>query len=96
LTEPVVSDNTNPLEIRFTQSARKHRIGRASARYVLAAAEPTAVTTTSGADAWLYVGPDERGRELEVIALAVHPADGGRPYLLVIHVLPTQLRGDRP
>jgi hypothetical protein len=47
------------LEIRFTQSARKHRIGRASARYVLATAEPTAVTTPSGADAWLYVGPDE-------------------------------------
>jgi hypothetical protein len=50
---------------------------------------------TSGADAWLYVGSDERGRELEVIALEVHPGDGGRPYLLVIHVLPTQLRGDR-
>ena len=57
--------------------------------------KPTAVTTTSGADAWLYVGPDERGRELEIIALEVHPADGGQSYLLVIHVMPTQLRGDR-
>ena len=91
-----MSDNTNPLELRFTKSARKHRIGRASARYVLATAEPTAITTTTGADAWLYVGPDERGRELEVIALEVHPADGGRRYLLVIHVMPTQLRGDSP
>ena len=90
-----MSYNTDPLEIRFTQSARKHRIGRASARHVLASTEPTAVTTSSGADAWLYVGPDERGRELEVIALEVHPADGGR-YLLVIHVMPTQLRGDSP
>ena len=90
-----MSDNTGPLEIRFTQSARKHRIGRASARHVLASAEPTAVTTTSGADAWLYVGPDERGRELEIIALEVHPADGGQSYLLVIPVMPTQLRGDR-
>ena len=89
-----MSDNTGPLEIRFTQSARKHRIGRASARHVLATAEPTAVTTTSGANAWLYVGPDERGRELEIIALEVHPADGGQSYLLVIHVMPTQLRGD--
>jgi hypothetical protein len=84
------------LEIRFTQSARKHCVGRTSAWHVLATAEPTAVTRTGGADAWLYVGPDERGRELEVIALEVHPADGGRPYLLVIHVMPTQLRGDRP
>jgi hypothetical protein len=91
-----VSDNTGSLEIRFTQSARKHRIGRISARHVLAPAEPTAVTTTGGADAWLYVGPDERGRELEVIALGAYPADGGRPYLLVIHVMPTHLRGDRP
>ena len=91
-----MSDNTHALEIRFTQSARKHRIGRTSARHVLATAEPTAVTTTSGADAWLYVGPDERGRELEVIALEVYPADGERPYLLVIHVMPTQLRGDPP
>jgi hypothetical protein len=54
-----VSDNTDPLEVRLTQSARKHRIGRACVRYVLATAEPTAVTTPSGADAWLYVGPDE-------------------------------------
>ena len=91
-----MSDNTFPLEVRFTQSARKHRIGRASALYVLATAKPTATTTTSGADAWIYVGADERGRELEVIALEVQPADGGRPYLLVIHVLPSQLRGDRP
>ena len=91
-----MSDNTSGWEIRFTQSARKHRIGRTSARHVLATAEPTAVTTTSGADAWLYVGPDERGRQLEVIALEVYPADGGRSYLLVIHVMPTQLRGDRP
>jgi hypothetical protein len=46
----------SPLEIRFTRSARKHRIGRASARHVLATAEPTAVTT-SGAEAWLTPGP---------------------------------------
>ena len=91
-----MSDSISPLEIRFTRSARKHRIGRASARHVLASTEPTAVTTSSGADAWLYVGPDERGGELEVIALEVHPADGGRRYLLVIHVMPTQLRGDSP
>ena len=90
-----MSDNTGPLEIRFTQSARKHRIGRAPARHALANTEPTAVTTSSSADAWLFVGPDERGRELEIIALEVHPADGGQSYLLVIHVMPTQLRGDR-
>ncbi len=86
-----MSDNTSGWEIRFTQSARRHRIGRASARHVLATTDPTPVTTGSGADAWLYVGPDERGRELEIVALEV--ADAGQPYLLVIHVMPTQLRG---
>lgn len=86
-----MSDNTSRWEIRFTQSARRHRIGRASARHVLATTDPTPVTTGSGADAWLYVGPDERGRELEIVALEV--ADAGQPYLLVIHVMPTQLRG---
>jgi hypothetical protein len=86
-----VSDNSDRGEIRFTQSARRHCIGRASARHVLATTDPTPVTTSSGAQAWLYVGPDERGRELDVIALEV--ADAAQPYLLVIHVMPTQLRG---
>jgi hypothetical protein len=86
-----VSDNTSEWEIRFTQSARRHRIGRASARHVLATIDPMPVITSSGADAWLYVGPDERGRELEIVALEV--ADAVQPYLLVIHVMPTQLRG---
>ena len=53
-----MSDNTVGLGIRFTQSARKHRIGRTSARHVLANTRPTPVTATSGADAWLYaLGP---------------------------------------
>lgn len=96
MTGPVVSDNTYGLEIRFTQSARKHRIGRTSARDVLADTRPTPVTASSGADAWLYVGLDERGRELEIIAVEVQPADGGQHYLLVIHVMPTRLRGASP
>ena len=52
------------------------------------------VSTPHGNDAWLYVGPDERGRELEIIAVEV-PADDQRPpALLVIHVMPTHLRED--
>ena len=86
-------DNDDHREIRFTQSARRHRIGQASARHVLAGTEPTPVTTSSGTDAWLYIGPDERERELEIIALDVQPPDGGQAYRLVIHVMPTQLRG---
>ena len=93
MTEVIVLDNNDQAGIRFTQSARRHRIGRASARHVLATTDPTPVSTSSGANAWPYIGPDERGRELEIIALEVQPADAAQPYLLVIHVMPTQLRG---
>ena len=68
---------------------RRKAIPQASARHVLATIAPTPVITSSGAGAWLYVGPDERGRELEIVALEV--ADAVQPYLLVVHVMPTQL-----
>lgn len=79
------------MEIRFTQAARKHRIGRTSARHVMVTATATGTTTDRGNPGWLYVGPDERGRELEVIAIEV--ADAENTFLLVIHVMPTALRG---
>ena len=47
LDELVVSDNSGASRVRFTQSARRHRIGRTSARYVMATVNPVAVTTTS-------------------------------------------------
>jgi hypothetical protein len=87
-----MSDNTDGVLIRFTRSARRRRIGRASARYVMATVSPESMTTTSGAAAWSYIGADERGRELEIIAIEMTPSDGER-YLLVIHVMPTRLRG---
>ena len=80
------------MEIRFAKAARRHRIGRSSARYAMTHAQPTAVTTAQGNAAWHYLGADDRGRELEIIAVEV-PAEGHRPAaLLVIHVMPTHLR----
>lgn len=80
------------LEIRFTQAARKHRIGRASVRYVMSTVIPAGTATTQGNQAWIYTGADERGRELEVIAVEIGPQRGQRPYLLVIHAMPASLR----
>lgn len=58
----------------------------------MASTESTPVTTNSGIDAWLYVGHDERGRELEITATEIQlPA--ASPYLLAIHVMTTQLGG---
>jgi hypothetical protein len=59
---------------------------------VIRTVEPTQTTTLGGARAWLWVGVDDSGRELEVIAVNVEPHDA-EPYLLVIHVMPTRLKG---
>lgn len=76
-----------PKPIRFTRGSRKHRIGRASARHVIDAVTPHVdVDDVTGAVITRWVGADERGRELEIIAI-------GRPDCrLVIHVMPTHYR----
>jgi hypothetical protein len=84
------------VEIQVTQAARRHRIGRGSARYVLANTEPSEITTAEGGPAWLWVGSDERGRELEIIAVETQGGRDPEPVLLVLHVMPTHYRKDRP
>lgn len=90
-----MSDNMDDVPVRWTQAARRHRIGKGSARHAMRSVEPMRITTLGGGDALLWVGTDERGRELEIIAVEVTPP-GDEPYLLVIHVMPTQLRGPTP
>ena len=78
------------VEVRWSQSSRKHRIGRAQARHVMQTVQPTATTTASGNDALIWIGPDDRGVELEIVAVIL-------PELyLVIHVMPTALRRSQP
>lgn len=76
-----------PKPIRFTQGSRKHRIGRASARHVIDTAAPTVETDdVTQAVIVRWVGNDERGRELEI--LAIERSD----CRLVVHVMPTHYR----
>jgi hypothetical protein len=77
--------------IRFTRGSRKHRIGRGSARYVIDTFAATTGTDPVTGDTTLsWVGDDERGRELEVVAI-------DKPdCCLVIHVMPTHLRRRNP
>ncbi len=56
-------------------------------RYVMATTQPTPITTNRGAQGWLYVGPDERDRVLEIIAVTTEANT-----LLVVHALPYQYR----
>jgi hypothetical protein len=53
----------------------------------MATQKPEEIVTTQAEPGWKYVGPDDRGLELEVIAVEL---DGGD--LLVIHAMPTALR----
>lgn len=75
--------------VRFAKSARRHRIGRAHVLHVMEHGEPIAsVPGRDGEPRMIWVGPDDRGLGIEVTAVVVDPAT-----LLVIHVMPTALRG---
>ena len=69
--------------VEFTLSSRKHRIGRARVRQVLA--EPVAEAVLPGGsglqERLVFLGDDESGRALEVMAVRT---DRG---LLVIHAM---------
>ena len=80
------------LEIRFAKAARKHRVGRASVRHVIATAIPVGTITAQGNPAWIHTGHDERGRELEVIAVEIGYEEGLDRFLLVSHAMPASLR----
>lgn len=72
--------------VRFTQSTRKHRIGRAHVLHVMDTCEPTDTVSRQGEPALRWEGADDRGVTLEIIAVVMPD------YLLVIHVMP-QYRG---
>ena len=64
--------------VRFTQSARKHRIGRAHALYVMDNSEPTVLEEPDQPRRLVWLGADDRGLMLEIVAIETPD------YLLVI------------
>ena len=75
------------MEIRFAQSARKHRIGKARVNFVM---DNNSYTVISSQDSekvqWVWIAKDDRGLELEIVAVVLEQ------YLLITHVMPTSLR----
>lgn len=73
--------------IRFTQSARRHRIGRAHVLGVIATVAP-AVLPAEGAlrERLVWVGPDHRGLVLEIVVICEPD------QLLVVHAMPRRFR----
>ncbi|PWC04264.1 hypothetical protein [Agromyces badenianii] len=71
--------------VRITRPARKHRIGNG---HILAAIQNATNVATDG-DATIFIGSDDRGVELEIVAV---PDDRNAGGLAVIHAMPTEWR----
>jgi hypothetical protein len=77
------------VRIRFTQSARRHRVAAGRARHIIDSPLVTLTLPSSepGVDERLvFLGDDETGRALEVVAIVLPE------YLLVIHVQDLQAK----
>jgi len=79
------------MEIRWTRAATKHRISRERSGYVARTAttilrQPAAHGTQPADDRLVFLGADETGALLEVVA--VETTDG----LLVIHAMPMRAK----
>lgn len=86
---------TVEVRTKFTQSARKHRIGRANVLHVMETAEHADASRDDGVVQREWVGDDPRGVELEVLGIFVEDGTTGEQILLIIHVMPTALRRGR-
>lgn len=75
------------MEYLFAKSARKHKIGRAHALFVIEKALPVEYAALVGKSPRLYwVGQDSRGVELEIIGIQLES------QILIIHVMPRNFR----
>jgi hypothetical protein len=82
-----VAHNVCEKEVRFAKSARKHRIGKAHALFVLENHEPVTFLSSYGEDQkLLWIAQDDRGLELEIVAVKL------AENILVIHVMPRNFR----
>lgn len=74
-------------DIRFAKSARKHKIGRAHALFVMKSYEPRRYYKAGFPDERLeWLGVDDRGLELEIVGIKQ------AAVVLVIHVMPANYR----
>lgn len=81
----------------LTQSARKHKVGVAHMAHVIMTTTPVATENERSELHLSWVGPDDRGIELEVAAVLIpdRRSDNEGPILLVLHAMPTALRRRR-
>lgn len=80
------------MRVRFANSARRHRVGKAHALHVMNTATRTFRTDNNGEIKTWWIGNDDRGLELEVMGFEAIDTKTYDHVLLVIHVMPTALR----
>jgi hypothetical protein len=71
--------------VRVTRTARKHKV---SVQHILAAMIDAGEPEIAADGALHYVGTDDRGIELHIVAVADDKRDG----IAVIHAMPTEFR----
>jgi len=74
------------LPVRVVRSGRRHRIGNAHILAAMANAPPPTLVDTEDGRQLHFLGADDRGIELHVIAVPDNRREGG---LAVIHAMPT-------
>ena len=75
------------MHIKFTQAARKHRIGKARVAYLIENYEYQVLKSDDEKKIqYVWVAEDVRGIELEVIGVVLES------YVLITHVMPTSFR----
>jgi hypothetical protein len=72
--------------VRFTQAARRHKVGRHHVYHVMASVEPTQGTRPSGETELTWEGPTADGWPLTVIGVLVPTTPA--VTLLIVHVMP--------
>ena len=73
------------MEIKFANSMRKHKMGRARVLFVMLTTTPS-IKPSGNKQKWSWIGDDERGLNLEVVAVKENSK------LTVIHAMPTGFR----
>ena len=83
-----MAHNISEVEYRFIQSARKHRIAKGRALFVIDNYLPEEIPHfVPGELKMFWRGHDDRGLELEIVAIQIDT------IVLVIHVMPRKFRG---
>ena len=80
--------NCSGVEIKFANSMRKHKMGRARILFVMLTTTPS-IRANGHKQKWTWIGDDERGLNLEVVAVKENSK------LTVIHAMPTGFRRNK-